>query len=190
MADPDSSIRYVSGMYVMRRASYITGRVLDVGCGNKPYKRLFPECEWVGLDNRGVGDVEGDMHELPFEDESFDTVLVTDVLHLTPSPANVLGEAARVLKKGGNIVVVARCTTPQAEGVWYGMHPTALGSILVGLGLTGVDLVIDGAIISQEWADVKGFDKYNFVLPSEIGGWLDQMDKRYPAITGAVATKE
>ena len=45
----------------------------------------------------------GDMHELPVEDESFDTVLLMHALTYTPDPPKVFAEAARVLRPGGSL---------------------------------------------------------------------------------------
>ncbi len=56
----------------------------------------------AGLDN--VRFHLGDMHELPFEDESFDTVLMMHALPYSPEPAQVINEAARVLMPGGRLV--------------------------------------------------------------------------------------
>ena len=190
MADPDTAARIATSMYLLGRKAFVTGRVLDVGCGRMPYKRMFASCEWVGLDKRPVGDIEADMHKTELDDESFDTIVCTDVLHLTPSPVSAITEMARVLKPGGHIVVVTRTTPPTGEDVYLGIHPAALGRMLISAGLAGVDLMPEGRLISQEWAEVTGFDKYHFSMPPTIGDWCEQMDRRYPAITGAVAKKE
>ena len=45
--------------------------------------------------------VVGNAEKLPFEDDSFDRVIVTCLLHHVDSPANVLKECRRVLRNGG-----------------------------------------------------------------------------------------
>lgn len=47
---------------------------------------------------------QGDMHELEFEDASFDTVLLMHALTYTDHPARVLSEACRVLRPGGRLL--------------------------------------------------------------------------------------
>jgi len=48
----------------------------------------------------------GDMHALPFEDGSFDTVLLMHALTYTAQPQTVLNEASRALKVGGTLLAV------------------------------------------------------------------------------------
>jgi ArsR family transcriptional regulator len=48
----------------------------------------------------------GDMHALPFDDASFDTVLLMHALTYTEEPAQVFKEAARVLKQAGKLLAV------------------------------------------------------------------------------------
>ena len=46
-----------------------------------------------------------DMLELPFNDGSFDTVTLVQVLHFADDPAAVIAEAARVLAPGGRLLI-------------------------------------------------------------------------------------
>ena len=48
----------------------------------------------------------GDMYKVPFSKNSFDVVVVHMVLHYAEEPARVLREASRVLRPGGQLVVV------------------------------------------------------------------------------------
>jgi len=48
----------------------------------------------------------GDMHQLPFKDGTFDTVLLMHALTYTDKPEKVLSEASRVLRKGGHFLAV------------------------------------------------------------------------------------
>ncbi|MSP68300.1 MAG: metalloregulator ArsR/SmtB family transcription factor [Alphaproteobacteria bacterium] len=49
---------------------------------------------------------QADMYRLPFPDGRFDLVLFHQVLHYADNPAAALAEAARVLHRGGRLVVV------------------------------------------------------------------------------------
>ncbi len=88
---------------------YASGRLLDIGCGERPYEadaRRYVT-EQVGLDHPGTQhtgcgvDVWAEADALPFEDASFDTVLCIAVLEHLPEPARAISEAYRVLKKEG-----------------------------------------------------------------------------------------
>jgi SAM-dependent methyltransferase len=97
------------------------GRVLDVGCGEKPYEHLFlPFVDsYVGVEyaetfgqtaaanKPGKADFVYDGKVLPFEDKSFDTVLSIQVLEHTPAPAALVVEMARVLSDDGLLVLSA-----------------------------------------------------------------------------------
>ncbi len=94
-------------------AGRVEGRLLDVGCGSKPYREWFVRCpEYVGLDidredsrRRGCADVFYDGSRLPFRDHSFDVVLTTQVLEHVFTPEEFLREIARVLRPGGRLIL-------------------------------------------------------------------------------------
>lgn len=96
------------------------GRLLDVGCGSKPYASIFAPyvTEYVGLEversfnatfaaANAAPDVYYDGRRIPFDDESFDTVLCIQVLEHTPEPWTLLSEIARVVRRDGKVVLSA-----------------------------------------------------------------------------------
>jgi ArsR family transcriptional regulator len=48
---------------------------------------------------------EGDMHALPFDDGSFDLVVLMHALTYASKPAQAVAEAARVLRRGGRLLL-------------------------------------------------------------------------------------
>ena len=80
-------------------------RVLDVGCGCKPYYPfLVPYAsEYRGLDAHPGPQVDdlGTVAALPYDDASFDVVLCTQVLEHVEDPLGAVREIARVLAPGG-----------------------------------------------------------------------------------------
>lgn len=57
------------------------GDVLDVGCGLGLLKNYFDKSKvnkYIGLDVAGKIDVYGSVYDLPFKDEIFDTVVMSE----------------------------------------------------------------------------------------------------------------
>jgi SAM-dependent methyltransferase len=82
------------------------GRLLDIGCGTKPFK-CRNDLQWVGVDVAGNpdADVYGSALALPFPDGSFDCVLSTQVLEHLEDPSLALAECARVLRPSGFLIL-------------------------------------------------------------------------------------
>ena len=55
------------------------------------------------LDN--VECIHGEIHNLMHQENRFDCIVANMVLHHVPSPADIFGKAARLLKKGGSLLV-------------------------------------------------------------------------------------
>ena len=93
------------------------GRVLDVGCGRKPYRHLVPAQEYIGLEldtpelrDLGAADLYYSGGAFPVAAESFDTVICSQVVEHIFTPADFLREIRRVLRPGGTLLL----TTPFA----------------------------------------------------------------------------
>lgn len=89
------------------------GRLLDVGCGTKPYEALFPGWAFVGIDVAMSGrpseqkspDAWFDGRTIPYQDAEFDCVLCTEVLEHAEDPVGLTQEMFRVLRPGGEALV-------------------------------------------------------------------------------------
>jgi len=86
------------------------GRLLDVGCGHRPYRSLLlsppsQATDYVGMDLPDniyrPPDLSWDGRRIPLEDATVDSAVLTEVLEHCPNPDWVLRETARVLKPGG-----------------------------------------------------------------------------------------
>src|SRR5690348_11825906 len=86
---------------------------VDLGAAEDEWGNAGPGEFQRILANANVRHVEWDLERVPFpfEDESFDAVVMTEVVeHLREYPARSLAEAARILRTGGRIYL----TTPNA----------------------------------------------------------------------------
>ena len=120
---------FLSRFYIVRDIKYINkkynfeGGLLDIGCGSKPYRDLFNKIkEYKGIDFKdysvnkdfsfGKPDYFfSDEHvktlNLPFGNESFDNVVVFQVLEHHPNPQKLISEMFRVVKKSGYMLLTA-----------------------------------------------------------------------------------
>ena len=104
---------WLLGRKTERFAGTCHGNLLDVGCGDRRYEPILRPhvSSYVGLEYPGTAarpdlvDVWGDATELPFEDESFDTVVSFMVLEHLADPQRAMREARRVLRPGGTYLI-------------------------------------------------------------------------------------
>lgn len=113
-------------------AEHASGRLLDVGVGERPHGKLFESkvARYIGLeyppmaDNlspgiwtmlervSGIIDVWRDGGALPFREGSFDTLLSLEVLEHVPEPDKLVREFFRVLRPGGKLLVTVPFAAP------------------------------------------------------------------------------
>ena len=101
-------------------ALYLKGRLIDIGCGPKPYESLLAPfvTDHVGVDHRdSLHDLSrtellGDAYAVPSPDESFDSALCTAVLEHLEEPELALRECYRILKRGG-------CALYSVPFIWH-----------------------------------------------------------------------
>lgn len=89
------------------------GDLLDVGCGQMPYRELIMDGnrkvkKYIGLDlesssihNTSVADLHWDAVTIPLSDNSVDSIMATEVLEHSFHPEQTLSEIHRVVKPGG-----------------------------------------------------------------------------------------
>jgi ubiquinone/menaquinone biosynthesis C-methylase UbiE len=92
-------------------------KVLDIGCGNGKNMTYRQDLQLYGLEHsqsltdiciqKGLAVVQGDARNLPFEDNSFDAIIMIAVIHhINPEEHHiVLNEIKRVLKPNGSCLI-------------------------------------------------------------------------------------
>lgn len=101
---------------------YVCGKVLDVGCGEKPYQELFSATCYVGVEiactrpeRRQAADLLYDGARLPFGDSTFDSVVCSEVLEHIFDPERFMREIGRVLRPGGTVLLTVPFLWPEHE---------------------------------------------------------------------------
>jgi SAM-dependent methyltransferase len=98
---------------IVTLAPHLKGEMLDVGCGQKPYKHLFQCSKYVGIEVEQEGhdhtnedvDFFYDGKRIPFDDNHFDSAITSQVLEHVFEPDAFLSEICRVLKPQGRLLL-------------------------------------------------------------------------------------
>jgi SAM-dependent methyltransferase len=92
-------------------AAYSHGKLLDIGCGNKPYEEMLRPyiTEYLGCDivqsNTGCVDLLCPANNIPVKDGSYDTVISTQTIEHVEDHQGLVNEAYRVLSSSGYFIL-------------------------------------------------------------------------------------
>lgn len=95
------------------RLAELSGVVLDLGCGARPFEadilahaRRYVGVDWGNTLHGTHADIVADLNKpLPIGDESVDHVVSFEVMEHLAEPRVMLGEACRVLRSGGQLTI-------------------------------------------------------------------------------------
>ena len=167
------------------------GAILEVGCGEQPYRRhVPPQCEYVGIDRsdiagefnvrdrRNVAYYDGDV--FPVSDQRFDSIFHTDVIEHVYEARTFLSECHRSLRTGGEMFF----TVPFQARYHYAPHdffrytPAALQRLLTEVGFENIEVRARGtditvaayktAAVGFRWAYGDPLRKMLFVLTAPL----------------------
>ncbi len=89
----------------------ISGQTLEIGGGAGNLKEYMPEVISFDILHAPWLDLVADAHRLPFKSNTFDNIVLFDVLHHLKQPKNFLNEATRILKQDGRIILLEPAIT-------------------------------------------------------------------------------
>jgi len=184
---------------------YLTGALLDIGCGKMPYKEVLLRPQghadkYLGLDldipatdfySKARPDLLWDGKTIPLAEDSVDSAMLTEVLEHCFNPAMVLKETFRVLKKDGYLFITVPFLWPLHDVPYdeYRYTPFSLEKLLKNAGFKNVSIKSLGgwnASLGQMlalWLNRSGVPDrkrkllYSFLLKRAIA-WLYKHDRK------------
>jgi len=136
----------VVGRWLAANVDQVSGVLLDLGAGNQPFRSWYePRVDRVvavdAAPTNGL-DVVSLATPLPFQDETFDTILCTSVLEHVDEAESAVREIVRALKPNGRLLITVPFLYPTHEAPYDFWRVTHLGlkSVLErhGLSVDGV----------------------------------------------------
>lgn len=140
----------ITDKYIEKYSKYLKGHLLDLGCGEAPYKKYFSQFaeKYTGVDwsktlhNSGA-DIVSDLNiKLRIDDEIADSIISLSVIEHLYEPQIFLNESFRVLKKGGNMVLQVpwQWRIHEAPHDYFRYTPYALKHMFKKAGFTEIQI--------------------------------------------------
>jgi SAM-dependent methyltransferase len=157
----------------------LKGVLLDVGCGDMPYKSLLLSehsrvTKYIGLDlavnpiySNVRPDLTWDGESIPSANESVDCAIATELFEHCPSPEIVMREINRVLKPGGSLFFTVPFLWPLHDVPYdqYRYTPFSLERHLKNSGFQTVE--------------IKALGGWDASLAQMIGLWVNRRPLSY-----------
>lgn len=122
-----SALRFVyEEWYRKIKENFKEGKTLEIGSGSGNLKECLPEVIGSEILYLPWVDITLDAHNLPFKKDSFDNIVLFDVLHHIENPMHFFKEAVGVLKVGGRIILMEPYVSPLSFMIYRFLHPEPL----------------------------------------------------------------
>ncbi|MBK8926563.1 MAG: methyltransferase domain-containing protein [Crocinitomicaceae bacterium] len=157
--------------FIKSKTHLFNNKVLDLGCGNKPYEKIISSnlkvTEYVGMDLENstiYNDIKNveiwNGYEIPLIDNTIQTVLITELLEHCYDTKSILSEIFRVIEPNGNLIgtVPFIWLLHETPNDYYRFTPHALKKILEDAGFHSVE--------------ITSFGGYNKALSVSLAIWL------------------
>ena len=110
---------------------------------------------------------QGDARRLPYGDATFDAVVLHLILAVAPHPERMLAEAARVLRRGGRVLILDKFLRPGQKAPLRRLISPVLGVLA-----TRTDVVFEEAL-----AQMRGLEVISD-QPALASGWFRHIELR------------
>lgn len=165
-------IKSIIYQYLISKLSYLKGDLLDVGCGEMPYKEVILNSSsvdnYIGLDVYNALeykkslklDYQWDGKKMPFSPESFHSAIATEVLEHCPDPVLTFSEIFRVLKPGSPFLLTVPFLWPTHESPndFFRYTPYAIEKLLEEANFSSIEITCLGG--------------WNSSLAQMVGLWI------------------
>lgn len=182
---PDLISIFINPFFLIRRslkkniaslAPQLHGKLLDFGCGRKPYEELFSVEQYIGIDIEQSGhshvnskvDIFYDGETVPFPNEHFDALFCSEVFEHIFEPEKSLAELNRVLKKDARILITVPFVWNEHEVPYDNARFTSFGisKMLERCGFEVIELRKSGNFARVLW---QLWNLYIFELFKPLG---------------------
>lgn len=173
------------------------GRLLDVGCGERPYEHMFRPyvTEYIGIEHEASftktaasqsarrPDYFYDGKRLPFEDASFDTILNVQVLEHTPNPLGLVSEMSRVMKDDGILILSApfQFRLHEQPHDYFRYSPHGLRVLCDEVGLEVVEIYNQGSLWSVIAHKLNNYLAFNVARIGNLAQAMGKLQHEAPA---------
>jgi SAM-dependent methyltransferase len=150
--------------------SCIPGNILEIGGGSGNFKEFICECISIDVVFLPWLDVIADGQNLPFKDNSFQNIVMVDVLHHIEFPVIFFREVERVLVSGGKLIIIEPAITPVSYIFFRLFHPEP------------VNLQQNPLIEKQSDPARKPFDANQAIPTLLFHQYRKKFEERYPKL--------
>jgi SAM-dependent methyltransferase len=101
---------------------------------------------------------KGELEKLPIDTQSMDVALLSQALHHAADPVEALGEAARILKPGGRLLILdlrphdETWVRDKLGDQWLGFSDDQLAGLLAGAGFSDIKVTLGARRINDPFA--------------------------------------
>lgn len=169
----NAALRTLYGEWYGRLAALLPppalGPRVEIGSGPGFAREFVPDLELSDVVKAAWHDREISASALPFDDASVGALVLFDVLHHLPSPADFFREATRVLRRGGRVVMCEPHMSLLSYPVYKFLHEEPVRMFADALG-------------TETRVDKDPFDANQAIPTVLFGRQLPAFQQRFPAL--------